>query len=211
MSGQGNENLLSVYQLEKGRVYLSFLPLENEASNFARHALFLPYLFKTAFLGAHPQTLFYTIGQNADIAINALDLAETEVLKIKNKELEIIPELRKTGSGTSLYFADQVKTPGFYELLKKADLLAVFAFNEDRKESLIAFYTPDELENQFGIPSENILKSNEAPIQQQIKVMNLGSSLWKLCLILALVFLTVEILLIRFFKGQSVKPLNVKS
>lgn len=211
MSGQGNENLLSVYQLEKGRIYLSFLPLENEASNFARHALFLPFLFKMAFLGAHPQTLFYTIGQNEDIAVNTLDLAGKEGLKIKNNKLEMIPELRRKSTGTSLYFADQVKKPGFYELWNKADLLAVFAFNEDRKESLLQFYRPDELETNFSIPSENILRSTEAPIQPQIKVINKGSSLWKLCLILALVFLTVEILLIRFFKGQSVKPLSVKS
>jgi Aerotolerance regulator N-terminal len=211
ITGQGNENLLSVYQLQKGKIFLNFLPLETEASNFSRHALFLPILFKMAFLGAHSPSLFQVIGQNAEVAINTLELAETETLKLKNKEVEIIPELRKKVTGTSLYFADQIKKPGFYELFHQNNLLAVLAFNENRKESLMQFYKPNELENMLGISSQNILKSTEAPIQQQIKEVNLGLSLWKLCLILSIIFLIVEILLIRFLKGKNIKPLNINS
>ncbi len=211
MAGQGNENLLSAYQLQKGKVYVSFLPIENEVSNFARHALFLPLLFKMAFLGSQQQTLFYTIGQNSEVPINTLDLAETEVMKIKNKEIEIIPELRKKNAGSSLFFADQIKISGFYELYKNTDLLSVFAFNENRKESLMQFYKQDELEKLFNISSKNIFNSNEAPIQKQINVASLGSSFWKLCLVLSIVFLIIEILLIRFFKSQIIKPSNVNS
>ena len=211
IAGQGNENLLSVYQIQKGKVYLNFLPLEIEASNFSRHALFLPILFKMAFLEANSPSLFQVIGQNAEVSINTLEIAETETLKLKNKEIEIIPELRKKVTGTSLYFADQIKKAGFYELFRQDNLLAVLAFNENRNESLMQFYKPEELVEMLGISTQNILKSTEAPIQQQIKEVNLGLSLWKLCLILSIIFLIVEILLIRFLKGKNIKPLNINS
>jgi hypothetical protein len=211
IAGQGNENLLSVYQIQKGKVYLNFLPLEIEASNFSRHALFLPILFKMAFLEANSPSLFQVIGQNAEVSINTLEIAETETLKLKNKEIEIIPELRKKVTGTSLYFADQIKKAGFYELFRQDNLLAVLAFNENRNESLMQFYKPEELVKMLGISTQNILKSTEAPIQQQIKEVNLGLSLWKLCLILSIIFLIVEILLIRFLKGKNIKPLNINS
>lgn len=211
IAGQGNENLLSVYQIQKGKVYLNFLPLEIEASNFSRHALFLPILFKMAFFEANSPSLFQVIGQNAEVRINTLEIAETETLKLKNKEIEIIPELRKKVTGTSLYFADQIKKAGFYELFRQDNLLAVLAFNENRNESLMQFYKPEELVEMLGISTQNILKSTEAPIQQQIKEVNLGLSLWKLCLILSIIFLIVEILLIRFLKGKNIKPLNINS
>ena len=211
IAGQGNENLLSVYQIQKGKVYLNFLPLEIEASNFSRHALFLPILFKMAFFEANSPSLFQVIGQNAEVRINTLEIAETETLKLKNKDIEIIPELRKKVTGTSLYFADQIKKAGFYELFRQDNLLAVLAFNENRNESLMQFYKPEELVEVLGISTQNILKSTEAPIQQQIKEVNLGLSLWKLCLILSIIFLIVEILLIRFLKGKNIKPLNINS
>lgn len=203
IKGQGNENLLSTYQIGKGNLYLSFLPIEDEASNFARHALFLPILFKTAFLGNQESTLFYTIGKNAEIALNRIELSEAEVLKLKNQKTEIIPQLNRKPTGNLLYIADQIKKPGFYQLLDENKLKAVFAFNENREESSLSFYNQDELQDLLGISAGNILKSKDSPIQQQIKQANLGSSFWKLCLILSIIFLVAEILLIRFLKVKS--------
>ncbi len=209
ISGEGAEPLLSVYPIKKGKLYLSFLPLEGEASNFGRHALFLPILFKMALLGIHQQTLFYTIGKNTAAIIPNTETSENEVLKIKNKETEIIPEVIKKPAGSTIYFSDQIKKPGFYQILKQNELLSVLAFNENRKESVMKFYQDAELQKLFGVTDKNILKSNTTPMNQQIKEVNLGSSLWKLCLILTLVFLLTEMLLIRFFKGQKVKPINL--
>lgn len=210
IAGDGNVPLLNTYQIGKGKLYISFMPLAQEASNFSRHALFLPVLFRMALLGANQQTLAYTIGEQVEAVIPDIELAESEVIKIKNQDLEIIPELRKKDAGASLYLADQIKKAGFYEVYNQNKLLVVFAFNEDRKESPLKFYNQESLENIFGVKSQEILKG-EKPVNQQIEEVNLGSSLWKLCLILAILFLTAEILLIRFFKNQNVKSLNVQS
>ena len=205
IKGQGNENLLSAYQVGKGSLYLSFLPLEDEASNLARHALFLPILFKTAFLGNQESTLFYTIGQNVEIGLNGIELSEAEVLKLKNNETEIIPQLNRKSNGNSLYIADQINKPGFYQLLDEGKIKAVFAFNESREESALDFYNKTDLQELLGINNNQILESNNSSIQQQIKQANLGSSFWKLCLILTIIFLLIEILLIRFFNGKIIK------
>jgi hypothetical protein len=205
IKGQGNENLLSAYQIGKGSLYVSFLPIEVEASNFALHALFLPILFKTAFLGNQETTLFYTIGQNTEIGLSGVELSEAEVLKLRNQKIEIIPQLIRKPSGSILYIADQIKKPGFYQLFDEDKIKAVFAFNESREESLLAFYKTNELQKLLGIKANNILISNDSPIKQQIKQANLGSFFWKLCLILSIIFLLAEILLIRFFKGRIIK------
>ena len=65
------------------------------------------------------------------------------------------------------------------------------------------FYAQDQLITSFGILPSNIFNSQEAPLQQQIKVAKLGFPLWKLCLILTLLFLILEILLIKFFNQRK--------
>jgi hypothetical protein len=45
-----------------------------------------------------------------------------------------------------------------------------------------------------------------ASIENMIKSVNQGTSLWKVCLILALLFFAAEILLIRFYNKIQIKP-----
>ncbi len=205
-SGTASNNLLSAYQLGKGKVYLSFIPLEKEASNFAQHALFLPVLFKSALLGFNSQTLFYTLGANQSVTIPSVPLSANETIKIKGKGVDIIPTYQNNGSNSSVYFADQLKQTGFYNVFLKDSLLNVFALNRNRAESALSFYNQNELEKLFGLSTKNVINSKEKITNQQIKEVNLGSSLWKLCLILTLIFLAAEVLLIRFYKKTNVQP-----
>ena len=204
-SGTASNNLLSAYQLGKGKIYLSFLPLEAEASNFAQHALFLPILFKSALLGFNQQTLFYTLGTDKTITVPAVPLLENETIKIKAAGVDVIPNYQNNGSNSSIYFADQLKQTGFYNVFLKDSLLNVFALNQDRAESALSFYNAGELGKLFQVTPKNVINSKEKITDQQIKEVTLGSSLWKLCLILTLIFLAAEVLLIRFYKKLNVK------
>lgn len=205
ITGEGNQALFDVFKIGKGKAYISFIPIEKEVSNFSQHALFLPMLFKMALLAAKDQKLFYTIGKNQEVEIPNLNIPENQNIIIKNKEIEVIPELIKKPAETMLYFADQLKKQGVYDVRLKDSLLTSFALNEDRKESALAFYNRDELLKIFGIDTKNIFKTNTQPIASQIETASFGISLWKLCIILTILFLLMEILLIRFFKGKNIK------
>ncbi|MFD1630165.1 BatA domain-containing protein [Pseudopedobacter beijingensis] len=197
---EGNLSLLNVYQLGKGNIYLSAYPIDAQVSNFAVHGLFLPTLFKMAMSSRVEDQLFYTIDHSESLVLRNVNVAESDVLKLKNGLDEIIPQVRNTENGTLLYFADQIKKAGFYELLNADKLLQITAFNDSRKESHNKYYTDVALKNVFGLSSSEIFNNPKSSISNLIKDDNLGTSLWKLCLILALLFLAVEILLIRFLK-----------
>lgn len=205
----GNQHLFNAYKINKGKVYVSFLPLESEASNFAQHALFLPILFKTALLASNFSTLFYTIGNPENVSIKNRVLSEKDVLHVKGNGFDIIPSYQQNASVSSIYFADQLYKPGFYQVFFKDSVQQVFALNEDRKESDLNFYDNTDLEKLFQLSSAQIIKAKEKITTQQIKEVNLGSSLWKLCLILTLVFLAAEVLLIRFYKNQHIKSKTI--
>lgn len=203
--GGGGKNLLSVYKIKKGKVYVLALPLENEFSNFTNHALFLPILFKMALSGFSAQKLFETIGEENSVILPIKGLMGDNVLKISNKTTEIIPELRQSPIGTQLFFADQIKLPAFYNITQADSILATIAFNYNRKESDMRYYYESNLQQIFKNTKPNILTDNQASIKPQIKQLTLGTNLWKLCLILVIVFLGIEILLIRFFNQKLLK------
>lgn len=196
--------LLQAYQIGKGNLYLSAIPLEPQISNFTNHGLFLPLLFKMALLKRQEQKLFYILGMQETALIDNVDLAASEVLTLTSSQQEIIPELRNTSLGTVIFFADQVKEQGFYDLYKQDKLIAMLAFNQSRNESDLSYASDADLNNSFGKNTE-IIEAGTSSIANQIKEVKLGASLWKLCIILVLIFLAIEMLLVKYFKIQANK------
>jgi hypothetical protein len=80
--------------------------------------------------------------------------------------------------------------------------VGLLAFNLDKRESRLAQFSAEEIKRSLGSPSGvSIFESNsEEAFSNEIKARYLGTPLWKYALILALFFLLVEILLIRFLK-----------
>ncbi|RKD17294.1 hypothetical protein BCY91_02465 [Pelobium manganitolerans] len=198
LRGTVSDNLLSAYSLGKGKIYLSFLPLEAEASNFTQHALFLPFLFKAALLSFNPQKMYYTLGADENIRLNSIPLGDKQVMKIYGEGTEIIPNYQNSQAGANVYFADQLTRSGFYQLKLADSLLQVFALNQNAKESAMAFYSDTELAQKFGVSGASIIKAKEKITAAQIKQLATGASFWKLCIILALVCLAAEIFIVRY-------------
>jgi len=99
--------------------------------------------------------------------------------------------------------ADQVKKAGFYELRQNGSVLSVVAFNDDRLESDMHYASENELKGLFGKQDIAFYNSKKDALSMNIGLKNNSSELWKLCLILAVVFLAIEIVLIRFFNYQK--------
>ncbi len=139
------------------------------------------------------------------IEIPADSISETNIYKLKKLEsgYEIIPEIRKFGTNVSLITHDQIKDAGFYSVSRGNKPAAGLAFNFNRKESDLACYKPSELEQQISrlpVKDIRILKERKSSLQREIHQIKQGTPLWKLFIILSLIFIACEIALIRFFK-----------
>lgn len=80
--------------------------------------------------------------------------------------------------------------------------MAVVAFNDNREESNMKYDSQTELEERFGTQKIHFIDAKNESISSAIAEKNNGTELWKLCLILSLVFIAAEILLVRYFKPQ---------
>jgi len=197
----GRTAFLSVYNSGKGKVYLAAVPLDESFSNLPRHALFVPLLFRMALLSGQNHPLFYTLGENELMEIAPPEHNDEQPLHLQKGQISLIPDVRMVDGKTQLYVADQVKETGNYRLMKKDSLLARIAFNDNRQESDLSYLTEQDLHTFFkGIKTVSYLSAGKQSLNNGITEVNSGVQLWKLCLILALLFLAAEILLIRFYK-----------
>jgi hypothetical protein len=199
----GRQPFLADYASARGLVYVSAVPLSDDYSNLPHHALLVPLLVRMALLSGHDQPLFYTIGQNESIETQSLQMSGREVVKLIKPGQIIIPDVRQQDGGTLLYFSDQVHEPGNYDLMKQDSVIAKLAFNSSRSESDLSYLTDDELK--ANVPGKNNLVVPAGPQSSRDSVAKagLGLELWKLCLILSLVFLAAEMLLARLYRPEE--------
>ncbi|SDT10855.1 N-terminal double-transmembrane domain-containing protein [Mucilaginibacter mallensis] len=183
----------------KGKVYVAAVPLDEDFSNLQHHALFLPVMFRIALLSGHDQPLFYTLGHDETIEIAPVQTNEKQLLKLVKGQVSIIPDVRQQEGSTLLYIADQVNESGTYDLKKQDSSLAVLDFNDNRSESDLSYYNKADLAKILP-KTADILQSSKASLKGEISELNIGLQLWKLCIILALIFLAAEILLVRYYK-----------
>jgi hypothetical protein len=194
---------LGKYANEKGNLFVCAAPLNTTYSNLAQSGeIFVPMVYKIALTANKDKAIAYTIGtQNTLETENRISAAEM-MYKLKGSAEEFIPEQRNVGKKIILGINNQIKESGYYNLyLKPEEILDKFAFNFDRKESDLACLTTDELTTQLGDNVNIVQVNNSTNLTTLIGELDKGVALWKWCIILALVFLAIEILLLRFWKG----------
>jgi len=206
----GRQPFWAGYRSGAGKIYVSAVPLHEDYSNLPRHALLLPILYRMALVSGHDQPLFYTIGNTTAIEAAPVQLNEKQILKLSNGTQTLIPDARQQEGSTLLYVADQIQQPGNYQLKKQDSLIAVIGFNNNRTESDLTYL--DKVDLKQLLPNGGqILQPGKGSLQGAVTDTNFGQQLWKLCIILALVFVAAEILLIRFYridKQQASRPVS---
>jgi len=203
----GRQPFWSGYRSGAGKIYVSAVPLQEDFSNLPRHALLLPILYRMALVSGHDQPLFYTIGQNAAIEAPPVQVSEKQILKLTKGTQTLIPDARQQEGNTLLYLADQIQQPGSYELKKQDSLVAVIAFNNNKLESDLTYLNKADLKNLLPAKSA-VLQPGKGSMQGLIADTNFGLQLWKLCIILTLIFVAAEIALVRFYRVNK-QPVSV--
>lgn len=184
-----------------GNLYLLASPLHPDYTDFPNHALFVPVMYRIAGSSRKSDTrLYYTLQENF-ITLKVDSLLQEEPLRLKGAQ-EVVPSQRNVNEQVFLEIPKFSITEGFYQVLAGSDSVGLIAFNLDKEESLLAQFTGEDIKSQMG-GGDNIsifeATSAEA-FSNEIKERYLGKPLWKYALMIALFFLLVEVLLIRFLK-----------
>jgi Aerotolerance regulator N-terminal len=209
LKSKGNQNYLTVSKSQKGSVYFMASPLSEEYSNLPQNALFVPIMYKIAALSIKPSQLAYRFDEKA-ITFENKNYTDKSVFKLRKDGFEMIPTQRVVNN--ELYFElpkpnefDDARglQSGYYEFLSGNNLEKILAFNHSNVESKMETYSTNELKQIFS-KNKNIHildQENSADFLAEYKAQNQGNYFWKYLIIAALLFLAIEILIIRFWKN----------
>lgn len=205
MKFQGGASFLSYYPLGRGDFYIFAVPMSPGFSNLSGHALFAPLLYRMAIMSVKPLAFTNTIGRMEPVILDSPEISGDQVFHLLNKsyDTDIIPAMKVMSTGVMIDPGEAVVGSGHYELMKSDVLNAVLAFNYDRRESVMNFLSEAELKTaigQAGFESWNLLEASVQDVGKTLSQLNKGISLWKYAIVLALLFLLIETLLIRFWK-----------
>ncbi|MEM6397632.1 MAG: BatA domain-containing protein [Bacteroidota bacterium] len=193
---------LAKYRVELGHLYLNTAPLDQEVNNLSLNAeVFVPMLYKMAISAGRQRPEAYTIGLDQLIETSRRQAGAERVYRLRGEKGEFIPEQRTVGQRIFLGINEQLEESGFYELLLDDDNpLDLFAFNYDRAESNLDYLSSEEIESLTGGNANILNGQNEADLISTIQTNNEGRPLWQYFIWGVLVFLLIEVLLLRFWK-----------
>lgn len=187
-----------------GYALLSGLPLNETYSNLSSHALFVPIMLKSAFYAQRIQNLYVEANSSSPIQFSQSSKNSESIIELFHPEdqASFIPEQRVVGNNLNLYINGVELKSGNYFVKQEGIDKGVLSVNFGPGEGLaepISVEQQKEWERNW--PNLKFLKSDDKDaVFTGIQKMEKGISLWKYCLILALLFLALEVIFTRFIK-----------
>jgi hypothetical protein len=179
-----------------------------EYSDLANHALFVPMMYKMALIGGDVTELYYTLGNDKtlDISDVSLNVDDRVCLKDESGMFEMLPLVEKRNNLNYLYFFEDLPASGFYDIYKNDSYVRTVAWNDSREESKMTFCEKEELQKLLKDKKLNVLAmidivdTNNYRSGDALEVIVNEAAIWKVFILIALIALLIEILILRFWK-----------
>ncbi len=205
----GNGDIfLTSYNTGQGNFYALAAPLSIPGNSFSRHALFVATTLRMAEMSRSTSVNAIDVGNYFTLPGMAMGTESVFHLVGIDGKVDVIPQHNVRNGRIEINPGSDVTEAGNYDVILGNDTLAAVGLNYPRSESNLASYTMAELEETVkAIPGNpiRIYDGDSAQLSRSIEKASKGTELWKICLILALIFLLAETLLLRFWKTQKTR------
>ncbi len=199
------KKMLTSNNYRAGKVYIFYCPIDEKSGNIATHRLFVPLIYNAAAITDVKQQTYCTIGNNSPIDVKINEITDATRIIIKSQETgnEFIPRISTTdGSGNvKIFNENNINNPGFYYICADGNTIDAIAYNYNRAESELSFYTADDLQSQIEnlnvCSVKTIDKHGEAFVHQVAQAAN-AIPLWKYFILVALFFAVGEVAVSRW-------------
>jgi hypothetical protein len=202
--------LIKYSRLGEGSIYLFTANISSSKSDFVFSSIFAPLMYKLGSAAASFQLNSYFIGSDNSISIPVESNSKDNVFKITGKDVNVIPPQRKIGNTLQCQLHESIMESGFYSV-ENSDGVKIYqlALNHKRGESEMEFMDAGEIANALGYKNLEIDSGNSSYLKS-LKAIS-GVNLWKLWVILALLFLLSEMAIILFWDKFYSQYLQTKS
>lgn len=171
-------------------------PLNHKISNFTQSPLVVPIFYKIAKQSIQLPAIAQNISENNRIDID-ITMAKDKVLAIKGEVDTFIPLQQISENKVSLQFQQSILKSGCYDVIYDQTKVATLAFNVNRRESDLSYANLNAIINK----QKNVQQlTNTEAILNKINTAQKNSSLFKWFLAFSVLFLCIEMLLLKYFK-----------
>ena len=195
---------LLVLNEQAGKSFMFYSSLHPDFGSFTKNALFAAVTLRTSELSQRNQPEYMTIGNVSRFPIYT-KIDDDNPIHIKNKDIDFIPQTELSSGIRYISLNDlnnvQNLVSGNYDL-RTDKLLGGLSLNYDRTESIISSLNEQEIKEEFAKRGINEVTFNEINGATDISMINIEKpfSYWKLCIILTLIFVLLEMIFVRFLK-----------
>jgi hypothetical protein len=198
-----NQDVFRLYLKNSGYIYQWATSMQKQNKLLALNFIF-PISALNAALQSKPlPNLFHVAASNDLIPLRNASDSKERIFEVSDQQNnKWIPEI-VSSDGQQKMDVSFLSLAGLFALKQKNNdaVLAHFALNFNRNESVMKFYDKDTLLKIFrDAGNVSILKAETNTIANTINQTDSGKQLWRVFLALALLFLLIEILLLRFIK-----------
>jgi hypothetical protein len=203
---QNNDKALSSVNFENGKVWVFAFPLEQKNEAFARDVLFVPTIYNIVLYSLPNQEMSFIVGRNTFYEIprkqNISLESKIEIENVKKQE-KFIPSINVSARGTLIEYPGQIVNDGHYLILNEDTVIGSLAFNYDRKESDLRYFSNNDLQEKIEttqLKNAQVVQNAEKNFSEIFDEIQNGRQLWLWCILLALLFILAEVAIIRFWK-----------
>ena len=173
-------------------VYVFSAPLNISNSNFQQSPLIVPVFYKMALSKQNNGINANTIGNNNSYLVPVL-LSKDEILSVKNSDEQFIPVQQPLNNKVQLFFNDYPEKAGNFTIYDSKTPIENISFNYARTESNL-----DQIDE--SLLSNYKTSDSITTIFDTLQTSRSDNQIWKWFIIFALLFLALEMAIIKFMK-----------
>lgn len=183
------------------KVYLVAAPLQRDFSSFINHSLFPTFLLRMGELAQRNNALYCVLGEDAEYTLRMTSASEKAIHLVGNS-IDFIPPALKNNQFVQLSLdskaLQQGLQDGIYDIQQDKSLGSL-ALNYNRKESELQSENLEQIEIQLKAKGAQNVNSSSIVNAEEIAQLDFEKpqTYWRILLFLSLVFLILEMIVIR--------------
>jgi hypothetical protein len=189
--------ILTKTNIGSGSVFQSTVPFDSNF-NYTSSELFVITQLKIAFSKRKTQSIASEINSTNPVYLPK----SSGLIHLRKGNSDIVTESYTHSLGSRFWLNDAISESGIYSVFDSEELpIAKLAFNYSRKESHQNYLDEVGIDEVFDNTQFTMNKNNMVSLLKSTQDLQNRSQLWKVFILVCLIFLLIEILLLRFVKS----------
>ncbi len=192
LKSKSGDVLLANQNRNKKHILVFGIPADESNQSFFTSPIFVPLMYNfMADFREHP--IYYDVNRENTLYLRTEIKESDNIYKILSSKNSWIPEQFSTDEGIKLSLPKKLNS-GYYSISYQEKEVSGFSYNYDRLESSLDFYSSEDLQK---IPRVKVFEPSKIDNHSISDNLSNSRALWYYAIMLSLLFILLEILLIK--------------